>query len=315
MIGRVEAVTWRTTAIRTNNNTLIILPNSRVARDPLEVFPLNNLNRRVLRFPAPYSIPPERVIALAQEIVHATANIATERTPVARVADFSDSSVTYELLYWSKDYMLVPDTDCKIKERIWYAYHRGGIEIPFPTRHLVIERRGADGKSAPQDYARIIEGVEIFEPLSPREREELSKELVQYVYAPGEVILRRGEPGQSMFVINRGRVEVRLPGANGSLQRVAVLERGGFFGEMGLFTGEPRTADVSALEEVEIVEIRKSALESLLSQNAGLAEAFSHKIAERQAELAQYSVNASEMNERLKSETILRRIKRFFSLN
>ncbi|HSQ19245.1 MAG TPA: mechanosensitive ion channel domain-containing protein, partial [Blastocatellia bacterium] len=51
-LGRVESVTWRTTTIRTNNNTTIIFPNSRVARDPLEVYRFNNLNRRVLRLPA-----------------------------------------------------------------------------------------------------------------------------------------------------------------------------------------------------------------------------------------------------------------------
>src|SRR5712692_6620417 len=43
--GRVEAVTWRTTTIRTNNNTTVIFPNSRVAREALEVYKFNNLNR------------------------------------------------------------------------------------------------------------------------------------------------------------------------------------------------------------------------------------------------------------------------------
>ncbi len=77
MIGRVEAVTWRATTIRTNDNTTIIIPNSKVAREPLEVFPFGNLNRRVLRFPAPYRIPPETVIALVRETVRTMPNVAT----------------------------------------------------------------------------------------------------------------------------------------------------------------------------------------------------------------------------------------------
>src|ERR1044072_7219 len=44
-IGKVEAVTWRTTSIRTNNNTLIFFPNRKGAREPLEVYPFNGLNR------------------------------------------------------------------------------------------------------------------------------------------------------------------------------------------------------------------------------------------------------------------------------
>ena len=69
MLGRVEAVTWRTTTIRTNDNTTIIFPNSKVAREPLEVFRFNNLNRRIMHLPAPYRIPPQKVIALLQSTV------------------------------------------------------------------------------------------------------------------------------------------------------------------------------------------------------------------------------------------------------
>jgi small-conductance mechanosensitive channel len=57
IIGRVEAVSWRTTTIRTNDNTTVIFPNSTVAREALEVYRLNNLNRRVLRASAA-NVPP-----------------------------------------------------------------------------------------------------------------------------------------------------------------------------------------------------------------------------------------------------------------
>src|SRR2546421_9346812 len=102
-IGRVEAVTWRTTTLRTNNNTVIIFPNSRVARDQVEVFPFNNLNRRVLHFPAHYSIPPETVIPLVRESVRSMPNVAPEKTPVVRIGEFNESSIVYELLYWVRD--------------------------------------------------------------------------------------------------------------------------------------------------------------------------------------------------------------------
>jgi len=67
MIGRVESVTWRTTVIRTNDNSNIIVPNSRIAREPVEIHSLNGLNRRVLRFQGPYSIPPRKIIAVVRQ--------------------------------------------------------------------------------------------------------------------------------------------------------------------------------------------------------------------------------------------------------
>jgi small-conductance mechanosensitive channel/CRP-like cAMP-binding protein len=313
--GRVEAVTWRTTTIRTNNNTVIIFPNSRVARDPMEVYPFNNLNRHVLRFPAPYSVAPQRVIPMMQEAVRSVPNVAPERTPIVRIADFAESSITYEVLFWIRDYMLVPDTDAKIRERTWYIYHRSDIEIPFPTRHLLVEKRGSKSATQSADYESIIESVKLFEPLTSDERTAVARAIVEHTYAPGEVILRGGEPGDSMFVVHRGKVEVRLPSTNGGMQQVAVLEAGNFFGEISLFTGEPRTADVYAVGEVEILEIRKAIIEQLLGENEKLAEAFSHKIAERQAELAEYSRSVVIEDHRTRSESILRRIKRFFSLS
>jgi CRP-like cAMP-binding protein len=127
--------------------------------------------------------------------------------------------------------------------------------------------------------------------------------------------LRRGDAGDSMFVISRGKIEVRLPQADGSTQPVAVLGSGNFFGEMALFTGEPRTADVCTLEEAEVLEIRKSAIEPLMQENSQLAEAISQRVAERQAELVSHMRTVPEEEKRQQSANILFRIKRFFSLD
>jgi small-conductance mechanosensitive channel len=314
-IGRVEAVTWRTTTIRTNNNTVIIFPNSRVAREQIEIFPFNNLNRRVLRFPAPYGVPPETVIPVVRETVRALPNVASERTPIVRIAEFADSSITYEVLYWVKDYMLTPDMDAKIREHIWYAYRRRDIEIPFPIRHLLMEPIEPKAPPRAAGVERIIESVSLFEPLTEEERERVVAALVKHLYAPGELILKRGDAGGSMFIISRGRVDVRLPQVNGGTQQVAVLEPGNYFGEMALFTGEPRTADVYALDEVEVLEIRKAAIEPLMHNNVQLAEAISRRVAERQAELTAHTRAVPEAEKQEQSANILRRIKRFFSLS
>jgi len=313
MIGRVESVTWRATTIRTNDNTIIIFPNSKVAREPLEVFPFGNLNRRIMRFPAPYRIPPQTVISLVKEAVRTMPNVAAEITPIVRINEFADSSITYEVLYWIKDYMWATDIDAKIRERIWYVYNRSEIDIPFPVRTILMgdQEPAAPGEG---DYHRALDQVHIFEPLSAQEKEVVVKSLVKSVYAPGEIILRRGDPGESMFIIHRGKVEVRLPSNNGDQQQVAVLEPGNFFGEMALLTGEPRTADVSAIEEVEILEIRKGVIEQLLGNNAQLAEELSRKIADRQAELTQLTRFVPEDEKHMQTQTILHRIKWFFRI-
>jgi len=315
MIGRVEAVSWRTTTIRTNNNTTVIFPNSRVARDPLEVYRFNNLNRRVLHVPAPYRVAPQRVIALIRETVASIPNVASEKTPVVRMGDFADSSIIYEVLYWTKDYMWVPDIDAQIRQHVWYIYRRGEIEIPFPVRHVLLEQQEPEVSRQEADYDQVIESVEVFAPLSAEEKEAVARSAIRSVYAPGELILRRGDPGDSMFVIYRGNVQVRLPSRDGNPQQVAELKAGNFFGEMALLTGEPRNADVITVSEVETLEIRKAVLQQLLDNNTALAEALSRTISERQVRLDEYARAMPEEERRVKAQTILRRMQRFFRLS
>ena len=93
-----------------------------------------------------------------------------------------------------------------------------------------------------------------------------------------------------------------------------VLGPGNYVGEMGLFTGEPRSADIYTLEETVILEIQKENMESLLRDNVKLAEAFSQKIAERQLRLQQCSDAPCESEQKSHTESILDRIKRFFDL-
>jgi small-conductance mechanosensitive channel/CRP-like cAMP-binding protein len=315
MVGKVESVTWRTTTIRTNNNSLVVYPNSRVAREPIEIYTYNNLNRRVLSFPAPYSVLPDTIKSLICASVASLPQVAPEKPPVIRLNSFSDSSVTYEVLYWVKDYTLAPDIDSKIRERIWYVYRRHGIDIPFPIRHLLVDRPERPAKGLDEEHRKLIESVDLFEPLSVEEKNSIAESAVHHAYAPGELILRCGEKGDSMFIVHRGSVEVRLPSANGDGQPVATLEPGSFFGEMGLLTGEPRTADVSALGHVEVLEIRKAAMQQILTCNAQLAAALSEKMANRQAELSQLSLTAADEQKRMRKQSILARVQHFFGLS
>lgn len=315
MIGRVEAVTWRTTTIRTNDNTIIIFPNSTVAKESLEVYRFNNLNRRILHIPAPYNIAPQRVIPLIRETVASIPNVASERSPVARIGSFADSSIIYEILYWTKDYMWVPDIDAQIRQHVWYIYRRSEIDIPFPVRHVLLDQQGKAVTQQEDGYERVIDSVEIFAPLSAEEKEAVARSAIKSVFAPGELILRRGAPGDSMFVIYRGNVEVRLPNRDGNAQQVAELKAGNFFGEMALLTGEPRNADVVAVGEVETLEITKGILQQLLDNNTALAEGLSHMIAERQTRLDEYARGAPEQEKQVSRNAILRRIQRFFGLD
>src|SRR5687767_8086059 len=106
-----------------------------------------------------------------------------------------------------------------------------------------------------------------------------------HVFAPEETVIHAGEPGSSMFVIHRGKVSVQV-NDNGRPRTVATLTEGAFFGEMALFTGEPRSANIVADEETEVLEIGHDAMKKAFDTNPDLVESLSFIIAERRKGLA-----------------------------
>ena len=171
------------------------------------------------------------------------------------------------------------------------------------------------GRCQEQADRQIIErlsAVDIFAPLSTEETETLAGASVRHVFAPGELVIRAGDQGSSMFVVHNGRVQVQI--SDGGKQRpVAVLNEGAFFGEMALFTGEPRTANVVALEETEVLEIGHGAMKHLFDTNPDLAESISWTIAERRAGLQASSQQIGAITQS-ESAGLLTSIKRFFGL-
>jgi small-conductance mechanosensitive channel len=308
--GVVEEISWRAIKIRTFQNHVVLINNSTAAKEPIEVCARANLNARLVFFNTLYTDSPAKTIHVVREAVRETDNVSQRVTPIVRIMKLGDNGVEYELKYWLDDYAKYNDTDALVRQRIWYAFRRAGLNFAFPTRTIHIEQaaiRDRDGGA----IVERLSAVDIFAPLSVEETSMLAKAAVRHVFAPGELVIRAGDPGASMFVVHNGRVRVQVS-ENGRSRTVATLNECDFFGEMALFTGEPRTANVVALEETEVFEIGHAAMKKVFDTNPDLVESLSFIMAERRVGLASKadtSITASD-----ESAGILSAIKRFFGL-
>jgi len=70
-----------------------------------------------------------------------------------------------------------------------------------------------------------------------------------------QIVFREGEPGNVMFLVQSGRVQVWRGTADARVE-IGVVPAGGIFGEMAIFDGKPRMASASALEETVLVQIQ-----------------------------------------------------------
>jgi CRP-like cAMP-binding protein len=101
-------------------------------------------------------------------------------------------------------------------------------------------------------------------------------------FPKGATPIEEDAPGTSMFVIARGKVSVRV---TGDAAPIATLGPGDIVGEMSLLTGARRSATVTALEPVEVLEVNKDALAHVLSQSPTLVGRFVEMLLRRQREL------------------------------
>jgi small-conductance mechanosensitive channel/CRP-like cAMP-binding protein len=310
--GVVEEISWRAIKIRTFSNHVVLIANSNASKEPIEVCPRDNLNARLVFFNTLYTDSPAKTIHVVREAVREADNVSPKVTPIVRIRNLGDNGVDYEVKYWLEDYAKYNDTDALVRQRIWYAFRRAGLGFAFPTRTLHIERRT---HAETHDGGALVErlsAVDIFAPLSVEEIGMLAQASVRHVFAPGEMVIRAGDPGASMFVVHHGKVSVQV-NDNGRPRTVASLNEGDFFGEMALFTGEPRTANIIAVEETEVLEIGHAAMKGVFDTNPDLVESLSFIMAERRQGLATQSESTSVA--RADSEGILSSIKRFFGIS
>jgi small-conductance mechanosensitive channel/CRP-like cAMP-binding protein len=311
--GVVEEITWRAVKIRTFQNHIVLISNSTAAKESIEVCPRENLNARLVFFNTIFTDSPAKAIHVVREAVREADNVSPKVAPIVRVRDIGESAMEYEVKYWLIDYAKYNDTDALIRQRIWYAFRRAGLTFAYPTRTLLVERKARSGV-ADGDGGAIVErlaAVDIFAPLSAEETAMLAHAATSHVFAPGETVIRAGDPGSSMFVVHNGRVRVQVS-ENGRARTVATLSEGAFFGEMALFTGEPRTANIVAIEETEVLEIGHAAMKQVFDTNPDLVESLSYIIAERrQGLVASENLSAADADQ---SAGILKSIKRFFGI-
>jgi len=83
--------------------------------------------------------------------------------------------------------------------------------------------------------------------------------LDERTYAAGDVIFAEGDQSTEMFIVQEGKVQVTKKVAGGDLF-LATLERGDFFGEMGLLDSQPRHATCSALVPTRLLALRSGDL-------------------------------------------------------
>jgi small-conductance mechanosensitive channel/CRP-like cAMP-binding protein len=282
--GQVQEITWRATKLRTKAGQFLIVPNGVISKEAILNYSEPIIPTRIeVEIGASYSTPPNEVKAAIKEAL-ANSPLALT-TPAASIllADFAASAITYKVQFWVGDYAVDNQARDQVRTNLWYTFRRRNIEIPFPIQ-IQYDRDELPLRSEGDVLAGAarLGAIDLFATLPQEARLDLSRTAQEHIFAAGEAIVRQGDGGSSMFVVQSGRVRVQIEPSG---QEVAVIEAGGFFGEMSMLTGDPRTATVRAIDDVRVLEIPAERFRDVALERSGLVEHVSTVVAKRRTEL------------------------------
>jgi small-conductance mechanosensitive channel/CRP-like cAMP-binding protein len=259
--GRVTEVTWRATKMRTKAGNFVIVPNNVMAKEAITNFSEPALQTRLfVEVGATYLASPAQVKAAILEAIENVPGIL--ETPPADVLlqAFDASAITYRARFWTDNFERDEAIKSGVRTAIYYAFERHGIEIPWPIQVEYSRTLPEPDPAARQtERQRLLEGIDVFRSMTADQRNAVAAGSIVRRYGNGEAIVRQGQSGESMYVVCSGAVSVALeddPARPGRQRHeIATIDAGGYFGEMSLLTGAPRTASVIAKGDTTLLEI------------------------------------------------------------
>jgi small-conductance mechanosensitive channel/CRP-like cAMP-binding protein len=316
LYGRVSGITWRSTFLTLENGTRLMIPNHLATSNPVVNHSRPPTPKQMtVEVSVDVRVPSDRVIdMLLGEAFKAIRQPGLARAPEPEVllkAVTADAAI-YEARFYVYPDRIMPAQSKSIVLRALQDVLQQN-ELPLPVTQMELTQ--------PPDLEVTLGAGEIRDALchvalfrnalSHDELEALAKRCKPSELPRGTVLMRQGEAAGSMFVILEGAASVSLAEAGREPHEVAISATGDVAGEMSLMTGSPRSATVTALTRMRVLEITKEAIEELLSRTPELLERFSHVLARRQAE--NHAVAQSRTAIRAAEGDLLARMKSFFS--
>ncbi len=317
-LGQVLEIDWRATRLLSFNNTVYVVPNSKIANSIIE-------NRGQPGLPYGHyfyvQMAPEAPVGLVRrvllEAVLSSPYVLSDPPPNVYLARANQRPHEYLVYAYFEKYTDSWRGNGDLQARIHNYLKRAGLTVSGEATEI-LHRPMDESPTEEPPIQQLLGEIHLFQPLSEHELTQLSERVRSVRYRPGDIIMREGETGDSLLVITAGLVLVKR---NKPYHRQVALTRLGMgqcIGEMSLLTGRPRSATVEAVTDCEVVEIPKDSMSALFNKRPELVDELARTMTERRAADELVTDSDPEQVKVLSLQDIAdrfgKRIRRFFTL-
>lgn len=139
-VGKVIHIGLRTSKLKTRDDVILVVPNSKFVNDTIINWSQMDYNTRFsVKVGVAYGSDTKLVSDILYECAIKNKNISTSPKPFVRFNDFGDSSLDFQVFFWVKEPFLVENTKSEIRYAIDDAFRKNDVQIPFPQRDVHIK--------------------------------------------------------------------------------------------------------------------------------------------------------------------------------
>lgn len=139
-VGKVIHIGLRTSKLKTRDDVILVVPNSKFVNDTIINWSQMDYNTRFsVKVGVAYGSDTKLVTRLLLQCANNNKNISTHPIPFVRFNDFGDSSLNFQVYFWVREPFWVENTKSEIRYAIDEAFREHGVQIPFPQRDLHIK--------------------------------------------------------------------------------------------------------------------------------------------------------------------------------
>lgn len=279
VVGQVIDINWRAIRLQTLEREMVIIPHKVISGETIRNFnqPFQ-LHAERIRLGFSYNDPPN----LARQVLKSTAletqGILSDPEPQIFTVSYDDFAVTYEVKFFIRDYGELEEIRDRFMTRVWYAAQRSHLTIPFPSRTLYhFHGPTTQAKQVSEKFTDSLNSLPAFVPLDKQQQKlkSPSQGIMLQHFATGEFVVRQGYTGNALYIIVSGQARVTTTNSLEQEVEVLILKAGEFFGEMALFSGEPSTVSVIALEDLEVLMIDAFVVNQMIDRQPSFAREIS----------------------------------------
>jgi small-conductance mechanosensitive channel len=300
--GEVIQINWRSTHLRNDENDVVIIPHSSMAK--LRIQNHSALSARysgILTVIVDNRNEPEYAVEILKQAAMTCPSILGQPAPFVAATKFNGDRITYDIHFSTSSIASSGEARSQI---ITQLYKRAR-----PSRHLP--------ESSPIFFFEedeLFDHLSALEPLSAEEKSHLSSKLTRRHFKVGEELLTQGVKAESLQFVFYGVIQATRRVQDDRVLKLGKIGPGDSFGEISLLTGAAAGATLTGLTSGLLLGLDSEDLKRILESRPELAEMLSHSVARQQRRYAIFDKAAIQAVV-IEQPDLLSRIKNFFHLN